>query len=429
MNSIIDVFAREILDSRGNPTLEVDVLTESGALGRAAVPSGTSTGEFEAVELRDGDKSRFGGKGVLDAAEFVNSEIAETILGWDASDQITIDALLIELDGTEDKGRLGANAILGVSMACARAAAAAYGIPLYRYLGGANATILPTPMFNILNGGAHADNNVDIQEFMVMPFGCEDFTSAYRAGAEIYQSLKAVLAGKNLNVSIGDEGGFAPNLSSNGEALDVIMEAIDKAGYNPGEDIGICLDCAASSFFGKDTGAYKLGAENTELDAAGIIELYSQWLDTYPIISIEDGLDEEDWYGWKLMSDTLADRVQLVGDDLLVTNTKRIARAIKDGVANSVLIKLNQIGTVTETLRAIDMTHKAGYSAIISHRSGETEDVFISHLAVATGAGQIKTGAPARSERTAKYNELLRIEEELGPASHYSGSDTVKSFK
>ncbi|MCP4230035.1 MAG: phosphopyruvate hydratase [bacterium] len=429
MTLIVDIFAREILDSRGNPTVEVDILTESGAVGRAVVPSGASTGEFEAVELRDGDKARFGGKGVSKAVEFVNGEIAGALLGFDAADQRMIDAVLIELDGTENKARLGANAILGVSMACARAAAAAYALPLYRYLGGANAATLPAPMFNILNGGAHADNNVDIQEFMVMPIGCADFASAYRAGAEIYQSLKAVLKGKGLNVNIGDEGGFAPDLGSNAEALDVIIVAVEKAGYKPGVEIGICLDSAASSFYDKAAKTYNLDAEGKKLDAAGVIELYAQWLDKYPIISIEDGLDEEDWKGWKAMTDGLAGRVQLVGDDLLVTNPKRIERAIKGNIANSVLIKLNQIGTVTETLLAIDMTHKAGYSAVISHRSGETEDVFISHLAVAAGTGQMKTGAPARGERTAKYNELLRIEEELGAAAHYAGAETVKSFK
>jgi enolase len=425
MTTIVDVLAREILDSRGNPTVEVDVHTESGAWGRAAVPSGASTGEFEACELRDDDASRFGGKGVLQAVANVNGPIAEALLGADAADQAGVDQILVELDGTDNKTKFGANAILGASMAAARAAADFFGLPLYKYLGGVPARLLPVPMFNILNGGAHADNNVDIQEFMVVPYGAPTFAEAVRAGAEIYHALKKVLKKRGLATGVGDEGGFAPNLSSNEEALQLVVEAISAAGYAPGGNVGLALDAAASSFYEKG----KYGLDGRKLDAAAVVKLYGSWLDSYPIISLEDGLAEDDWEGWKLLAAELGARVQLVGDDLFVTNPERIGRGIAENAANSVLIKLNQIGTVTETVAAVELAYRYGYSAVVSHRSGETEDTFIADFVVAVGTGQIKTGAPARSERVAKYNELMRIEEELGSSAQFAGASTIRSFQ
>jgi enolase len=425
MTTIVDVYAREILDSRGNPTVEVDVYTESGAQGRAAVPSGASTGEFEACELRDDDASRYGGKGVRQAVANVNGPIADALLGADAADQVAVDHILIELDGTDNKAKFGANAILGASMASARAAAEFFGLPLYRYLGGVGARLLPAPMFNILNGGAHAENNVDIQEFMVVPYGAPTFGEALRAGAEIYHALKKVLKERGLAAGVGDEGGFAPNLASNEEALQLVVEAVSAAGYRPGENVGLAIDAAASSFFGK--GKYRL--DGAKLDAAAVVELYGRWLETYPVISIEDGLAEDDWDGWRLLNEKLGDRVQLVGDDLFVTNIERLQRGIREGSANSILIKLNQIGTVTETIAAVELARRHGMSAVVSHRSGETEDTFIADFVVAVGAGQIKTGAPARSERVAKYNELLRIEEDLASSAQFAGASTIQSFK
>ncbi len=424
MTIIVDVFGREVLDSRGNPTVEVDVHTESGAWGRAAVPSGASTGDFEACELRDDDAARYGGKGVTQAVANVNGPIAEALLGADAVEQPAVDRILIDLDGTANKTKLGANAILGASMACARAAADFFGLPLYRYLGGAAARLLPTPMFNILNGGAHADNNVDIQEFMIMPFGAATFAEALRAGAEIYHALKKVLHERGLAAGVGDEGGFAPNLSSNEDALKIILEAIAAAGYAPGKNVALAIDAAASSFY-KD-GRYHLDGE--EFDAAGVVGLYERWLEEYPIISLEDGLAEDDWPGWALMTAKLGGRVQLVGDDIFVTNITRLERGIAENAANSILIKLNQIGTVTETFAAVELARRHGWSAVVSHRSGETEDTFLADFAVAAGTGQLKAGAPARSERVAKYNELLRIEEELGAAALFAGASTVRSF-
>ncbi len=425
MTTIVDVYAREILDSRGNPTVEVDVYTESGARGRAAVPSGASTGEFEACELRDDDASRYGGKGVRQAVANVNGPIADALLGADAADQAAVDQILIELDGTDNKAKFGANAILGASMAGARAAADFFDMPLYRYLGGVGARLLPTPMFNILNGGAHADNNVDIQEFMVVPYAAPSFGEALRAGAEIYHALKKVLKERGLAAGVGDEGGFAPNLGSNEEALQLVVEAVAAAGYRPGENVGVAIDAAASSFFGK--GKYRL--DGAKLDAAAVVELYGRWLEAYPVISIEDGLAEDDWDGWRLLNEKLGDRVQLVGDDLFVTNLERLQRGIREGAANSILIKLNQIGTVTETVAAVELARRHGMSAVVSHRSGETEDTFIADFVVAVGAGQIKTGAPARSERVAKYNELLRIEEDLASSAQFAGATTIRSFK
>lgn len=420
MKTIIEeIAAREILDSRGNPTVEVEVHTEGGASGRAAVPSGASTGAFEAVELRDGDGSRYGGKGVLKAVENVNSVIAPEIIGFDVTDQLGVDRTLVELDGTPNKGRLGANAILGVSMAVARAAANAVGLPLYQYLGGVNAKVLPVPLLNILNGGVHADNNVDIQEFMIAPVGAPSFAEALRMGAEVYHALKKVLKQKGLSTSVGDEGGFAPYLGSNEEALAVIVEAIEAAGYRPGEEVALALDPAASEFYRE--GSYVLAADGAKRSAAEMVEYYAALADKYPIISIEDGLAEEDWEGWQLLTARLGKKIQLVGDDIFVTNTARLKRGITSGVANSILIKLNQIGTVTETLETVEMARRAGYTVVISHRSGETEDPFIADLAVATNAGQIKTGAPCRTERVAKYNQLLRIEEELGDLAVYGG--------
>ncbi len=417
MGEIIDVHAREILDSRGNPTIEVEVALASGAVGAAAVPSGASTGKREALELRDGDSSRYLGKGVTKAVHNVIEEIAPRIIGLDSEEQVYIDELLIDLDGTENKSRLGANAILGVSLALCRASAEELGIPLYRHIGGCNARRLPVPLMNIMNGGAHADNNVDIQEFMIMPAGCKDFSSALRAGSEVFHSLKQILRSRNLNTAVGDEGGFAPDLGSNEEALTLIMEAIEKAGYSPGGEIFLALDVAASEFY--DNGRYRFEGKDTQ--SSGLIDYYENLLERYPIKSIEDGLDESDWDGWIEMTSRLGSKVQLVGDDVFVTNTRIIAKGIEDKVANSVLIKLNQIGTLTETLEAIEMSKRAGYTAIISHRSGETEDTTIADLAVACNTGFIKTGSLARSERIAKYNRLLRIEEELDDTAIYPG--------
>ena len=425
MTTIVDVYAREILDSRGNPTVEVDVHTESGAWGRAAVPSGASTGELEACELRDDEAGRYGGKGVRQAVANVTGPVAEALLGADAVDQAGVDQILLELDGTDNKPKLGANAVLGTSMACARAAADFFGLPLYRYLGGVGARLLPVPMFNILNGGAHADNNVDIQEFMVVPYGAPTFGEALRAGAEIYHALKKVLKTQNLATGVGDEGGFAPDLESNEEALQLVVQAVEAAGYRPGENVGLAIDAAASSFY--EGGKYNLDGE--KLKASAVVDLYGRWLETYPVISIEDGLAEDDWPGWKLMTEKLGRQVQIVGDDLFVTNVGRLERGIREGAANAVLIKLNQIGTVTETVAAIELARRHGLSAVVSHRSGETEDTFIADFAVALGAGQIKTGAPARSERVAKYNALLRIEEDLGPSALFAGAATIRSFK
>lgn len=427
MPYITDVYAREVLDSRGNPTVEVEVVTESGAFGRALVPSGASTGEHEAVELRDGDKKRYLGKGVLKAVENVNDIIAEQLIGIDARAQNDIDQILIEMDGTENKGKLGANAILGVSMAVARAAAEFSGLPLYSYLGGFNANTLPAPMMNILNGGDHADNNVDIQEFMIIPVAAPTFTEAIRVGTEIFHSLSAVLKDKGLNTAVGDEGGFAPNLSSNEEALQTIMEAIERAGYKPGEEVKLAMDVASSEFY--ENGKYNLAGEGVVRTAEEMVDWYEEMVNKYPIISIEDGLDENDWEGHKLLTERLGDRVQLVGDDLFVTNTKKLARGIKEGVGNSILIKVNQIGTLTETFEAIEMAKRAGYTAVISHRSGETEDTTIADIAVATNAGQIKTGAPSRTDRVAKYNQLMRIEDELGEVSIYAGEDAFYNLK
>ena len=421
MTTIIDVFAREILDSRGNPTVEVDVALEGGAMGRAAVPSGASTGEHEAVELRDGDAARYKGKGVLQAVKNVNDIIADEVIGEDATEQTLIDKILIELDGTPNKAKLGANAMLAVSLATAKAAAEAFGLPLYQYIGGANAKILPVPMMNILNGGMHADNNVDLQEFMIMPAGAPTFAEALRMGTEVFHTLKSVLKKKGYNTSVGDEGGFAPDLKSNEEALQVIMEAIDKAGYKAGEEIFIALDPASSSFYLTEEKLYNLASESKKLTSAQMVDYYANLVAKYPIASIEDGMAEDDWDGWKLMTDKLGGKIQLVGDDLFVTNTQRLKRGIELGVCNSILIKLNQIGTLTETLETIQTAKEAGYTTIISHRSGETEDTFMADVAVAANCGQIKTGSLSRSERLAKYNRLLRIEEELGEYAVYRG--------
>jgi len=426
MTTIVDVFGREILDSRGNPTVEVDVVLEGGAVGSAAIPSGASTGEHEAVELRDGDNSRYSGKGVTRAVENVNEIIAEEVIGEDATEQLIIDRILIELDGTENKSKLGANAILGVSLAVARAAAAALDLPLYQYIGGVHARTLPVPMMNILNGGAHADNNVDLQEFMIMPAGATSFAEALRMGAETFHALKAVLKSKGYNTAVGDEGGFAPDLKSNEEALQVIMQAIEKAGYKAGEQIFIALDPASSGFFNTETNKYQLKSENKTLSPAEMVQYYANLLDKYPIVSIEDGMAEDDWDGWKIMTDELGDKIQIVGDDLFVTNTQRIKRGIDNGICNSVLIKVNQIGTLTETLDAIEMAHRAGYTTVVSHRSGETEDTTIADLAVAANTGQIKTGSASRTDRICKYNQLLRIEENLGEAAVFAGLSVIK---
>jgi enolase len=424
MAIIEDIVARQILDSRGNPTVEVDVILENGVYGRAAVPSGASTGEHEAVELRDNDNDFYLGKGVLKAVDNVNDIIADELLGFDVFDQVKLDNFLIELDGTHNKSNLGANAILGVSMAAARAAANALGVPLYRYLGGVNAKILPLPMMNIINGGSHADSNVDLQEFMIMPAGADTFSDAVRMGAEIFHNLKKVLKSKGYNTAVGDEGGFAPNLKSNEEAIEVILEAIEKSGLTPGEDVLIALDPASSEFYNKETGLYEFKkSDGSKRTSAQMVEFWKEWCDKYPIISIEDGMAEDDWDGWALLTETIGDRVQLVGDDLFVTNTERLARGIELGVANSILIKVNQIGTLTETLDAIEMAHKNGYTAVISHRSGETEDTTIADIAVATNAGQIKTGSLSRTDRIAKYNQLLRIEENLDDSAVFIGRD------
>ncbi len=427
MTTITDVFAREIMDSRGNPTVEVDVILEDGSLGRAAVPSGASTGAYEAVELRDGDKGRYQGKGVLQAVENVNNIIAPEIIGFDALEQSEIDALMLNLDGTPNKAKLGANAILGVSLAVAKAAAISLDMPLYKYLGGVNAKQLPVPMMNILNGGKHADNNVDIQEFMVMPVGAASFAEALRMCSEIYHTLKKVLKDQGLATSIGDEGGFAPNLASNEEALKVIVAAIEKAGYKPGEQVALALDVAATELY--ENGKYNLAGEGIVKTAAEMAAYYESLVGKYPIVSIEDGMSEDDWDGWKLLTDKLGGKIQLVGDDLFVTNTERLSRGIAAKTANSILVKVNQIGSLTETLDTIEMAKRAGYTCVISHRSGETEDATIADIAVAVNAGQIKTGAPARTDRVAKYNQLLRIEEELGEAAQYKGKAVFYNLK
>lgn len=429
MSVIESVYAREVLDSRGNPTVEVEVVLESGAEGRAIVPSGASTGAFEAVELRDGDKGRYLGKGTQNAVNNVNTIIAPELEGLESTDQPGIDALLLELDGTPNKGKLGANAILGVSMAVARASADELGLPLFQYIGGVNAKQLPVPMMNILNGGEHADNNVDVQEFMILPVGAPCFKEGLRMGAEVFHALKKVLGEKGLACGVGDEGGFAPNLGSNREALELIVEAIKAAGYEPGKDVMLGLDVAASEMYNEETKKYVLAGEGKELTAAEMVDLYEDWTTNFPIITIEDGLDEEDWDGWKVLTERLGKKVQLVGDDLFVTNTERLERGIEAGVANSILIKVNQIGTITETLDAIEMAKRAGYTAVISHRSGETEDTTIADLAVAVNAGQIKTGAPSRTDRVAKYNQLLRIEEMVGEQARYCGLNSFYNLK
>ena len=425
MPYITDVYAREVLDSRGNPTVEVEVYTESGAFGRAIVPSGASTGEHEAVELRDGDKSRYLGKGVSKAVENVNDVIAPELIGFDVTAQILIDKTMIELDGTANKGKLGANAILGVSMACAKAAADFYGIPLYQYFGGFNAHQLPTPMMNILNGGAHADWCIDIQEIMIMPVGADSFKEAIRMGAEVFHNLKVVLKGMGLNTAVGDEGGYAPKLPSNEAAFGAVIQAIEKAGYVPGKDIMLAMDVASSEFYNEETNKYDLKSEGKSLTAEEMVAYYTELCNKYPIISIEDGLDENDWEGWKKLTEALGNKVQLVGDDLFVTNPARLSDGIAKGIANAILIKVNQIGTLTETFEAIEMAKRAGYTAVVSHRSGETEDTTIADIAVALNAGQIKTGSASRTDRIAKYNQLLRIEDELDSAAYYAG---IKSF-
>lgn len=425
MSLIEDISARQILDSRGNPTVEVDVILENGILGRAAVPSGASTGEFEAVELRDGDADYFMGKSVMNAVNNVNDTIADELLGYPATMQVEIDHILLEMDGTPNKSKLGANALLGVSMAVAKAGAMSSGMPLWRYLGGVNAKLLPLPMMNIINGGSHADNNVDPQEFMIMPVGAETFSEAVQMGSEIFHNLKKVLSSKGYNTSVGDEGGFAPNLKSNEEAIEVILTAVEKAGYNPGDEVLIALDPASSEFYDTEKKVYEFKwSDGSVRDADEMVEYWASWVEKYPIISIEDGMYEDDWNGWKTLTNAIGDKVQLVGDDLFVTNTERLARGIEEGIANSILVKVNQIGTLTETLDAIEMAHKNGYTSVISHRSGETEDTTIADLAVATNAGQIKTGSMSRTDRIAKYNQLLRIEEELGDAALFLGSET-----
>lgn len=421
MSIIIDVYGREVLDSRGNPTVEVEVVLEDGSFGRAAVPSGASTGAFEAVELRDGDAGRYLGKGTLNAVAHVNEEIADALIGMEADDQRLIDTEMIEIDGTENKGNLGANAILGASLAAAKAAAEAAELPLYKYIGGVNANMLPTPMMNILNGGAHADNNVDFQEFMIMPVGAPNFAEALRWCAEIYHTLKKVLNDAGLSGGVGDEGGFAPNFKTNEEPLEYVSKACEIAGYTPGSDIMFAMDPASTEFYNEETGKYELKGEDRELSSEEMVDYWEALVNKYPIISLEDGMAEEDWDGWKLLTERIGDKVQLVGDDLFVTNSERLAKGIEMGVANAILIKVNQIGSLTETLDAIQMAKQAGYACVISHRSGETEDVTISDLSVATNAGQIKTGAPCRSDRVAKYNQLIRIEEELDTAATYAG--------
>ena len=427
MTAIVDIVARQILDSRGNPTVEVDVILEDGSMGRAAVPSGASTGAHEAVELRDGDKTRYLGKGVLKAVEAVNAEILDAVGGMDAENQVAIDETMIELDGTPNKARLGANAILGVSLAVAKAAAEAAALPLYRYVGGTQARVLPVPMMNIINGGAHADNPIDFQEFMIMPVGAPRFAEAVRMGAEVFHTLRAALKKAGHNTNVGDEGGFAPNLPSAEGALDFVMQAIEQAGYKPGDDIVIALDCAATEFF--KNGAYHYEGEGKTREPQGQAEYLAKLVGAYPIVSIEDGMAEDDWEGWKALTDLVGDRCQLVGDDLFVTNVTRLSEGIAKGVGNSILVKVNQIGSLTETLAAVEMAHRAGYTAVMSHRSGETEDATIADLAVATNCGQIKTGSLARSDRTAKYNQLIRIEEELGPQARYAGRGALKALR
>ncbi len=422
MTTIVDIIGREILDSRGNPTVEAEVLLEGGVIGRAAVPSGASTGEHEAVELRDGDSKRYGGKGVLKAVENINDKIADELIDFDAAEQVEIDNFLINLDGTENKSNLGANAILAVSLACAKAAAETLELPLYRYIGGTNARTLPVPMMNILNGGKHADNNIDFQEFMVMPVGASSFAEALQMGVETFHILKSVLKAKGYNTSVGDEGGFAPNLKSNDEAIELILEAINKTGYKVGDEIAIALDPASSEMFLKDKNVYQFfKSDKSEKSSAEMVEYYESWVKQYPIVSLEDALAEDDWDGWKLLTDKLGDKIQLVGDDIFVTNTDRLAKGIELGIANSILIKINQIGTLTETLDAIEMAKVAGFTNVISHRSGETEDTTIADIAVATNAGQIKTGSASRTDRIAKYNQLLRIEEELDTTAIFPG--------
>lgn len=429
MTEILHIHGREVLDSRGNPTVEVEVILQEGAMGRAIVPSGASTGAHEAVELRDGDKGRYSGKGVLQAVDFVNETLAEELVGFDALDQVAIDEYMLELDGTENKGRLGANAILGVSLAVAKAGADALGLPLYRYLGGVSARTLPVPMMNILNGGKHAAGSTDFQEFMVMPVGAASFSEGLRWGAEIYHSLKKVLHDGGHSTNVGDEGGFAPSLGGNVKAVEVILKAIEKAGYKPGEQIFIALDPASTELYNPATGRYKLEIEGKELSSEELSDLWADWSNRFPIISIEDGMAEDDWDGWKSLYQKIGNKVQLVGDDLLVTNVKRIERAIHEKACNALLCKVNQIGTLTESIAAIDMTHRAGWAAIVSHRSGETEDTTIADLVVAYNTGQIKTGAPARSDRIAKYNQLLRIEEELGDTAIYAGRKAFPHLK
>jgi enolase len=427
MSEIVHVAGREVLDSRGNPTVEADVVLIDGTLGRAIVPSGASTGEHEAVELRDGDKKRYGGKGVRQAVKHINEEIAGAVIGMDATEQVALDKKLLEVDGTPNKSRLGANAMLAVSMATARAAADSVGLPLYRYLGGAGARVLPAPMLNILNGGAHADNSVDPQEFMIMPLAASSFAEALRAGSEIFHALKGVLKKQGYSTSVGDEGGFAPNLKSNEEAIEVILEAIEKAGYKAGAEVSIALDCAATEFYDPETKKYTFSkSDKSTYTNEQLAELWASWVKKYPIVSIEDGMDENDWEGWKMLTDLLGDKVQIVGDDLFVTNTQRLQMGIDKKVANSILIKLNQIGTITETLDAMKLATTNGYTNVVSHRSGESEDAFIADLAVATNAGQIKTGSASRTDRIAKYNQLLRIEEELGSAAIYAGRAALK---
>ncbi|HOP41930.1 MAG TPA: phosphopyruvate hydratase [Flavobacteriales bacterium] len=421
MTLIAKILAREILDSRGNPTIEVDVYTDAGHMGRAAVPSGASTGAHEAVELRDGDEKRYLGKGVQKAVENVNNVLDEELRGARVSEQALIDRVMTSLDGTPNKANLGANAILGVSLAVAKAAASEAGLPLYRYVGGANAAVLPVPLMNILNGGAHADNKVDVQEFMIMPVGASSFSQGLRMGAEVFHHLKGVLKERGLGTNVGDEGGFAPDLASNEDALKVVMEAIEKAGYKPGDDIVLALDCASTEFYDAGKQRYTLESTGDVLTSDELVDLWADWAKRYPIVSIEDGMAEDDWAGWARLTRTIGDKVQLVGDDLFVTNTDRLAKGIEEGIANSILVKVNQIGTLTETLEAVDMAHRAGYTAVMSHRSGETEDSTIADLAVATNCGMIKTGSASRSDRIAKYNQLLRIEEQLGSAAHYPG--------
>lgn len=426
---IIDVIGREVLDSRGNPTVEVEVQLDNGVIGRAIVPSGASTGVHEAVELRDADKSRYSGKGTLNAVKNVNGVIADALIGWNSLDQVEIDKMLIKLDGTENKGKLGANAILGASMAVAIASAKALRMPLYKYLGGTNAKILPTPMMNILNGGSHADNTVDIQEFMIMPVGADNFREGLRMGAEIFHELKAVLKEKGMNTAVGDEGGFAPNLATNEDAIRAILEAVERAGYEAGKDIKIALDVAASEFYDSERDNYNLTGEGVVRTADEMVDYYEMLCEKYPVISIEDGLAEDDWKGWKILTERLGNRIQLVGDDLFVTNTKRLSEGIEKGIANSILIKVNQIGTLTETFDAIEMASKAGYTAVVSHRSGESEDTTIADIVVGLNAGQIKTGSLSRTDRIAKYNQLLRIEERLGDAGQYAGLDAFYNIK